>query len=150
MDATPSIIERIAEEVKEALLAGEIPGIAEQVERAREDASTFDEGDYLNVRKEDNTQRTFSDQVDDNELVLAVDIHVRGDVWESKADAYGVQVHPLVYGRNYAAAGLILARPPRLTDQNWKAESGDSTPGCQTMLFAFRFLTLASDITKQP
>lgn len=146
-----SIIERLAEEVKAALLSGDgIPGIGEQVERAREDASTFDEGDYLNVRTEDNTQRTFSDLLDDNELVLAVDVHVRGDVWESKADAYAVQVHPLVYGRNYSAAGLILARPPRLTDQSWKAEAGDSTPGCRTMLFAFRFFTLAADITKQP
>jgi len=148
--ADASIIERIAEEVKQALLAGEIPGIAEQVERAREDASTFDEGDYLNVRTEDKTQRTFSDQVDDNELILAVDVHVRGDVWETKADIYAVQVHPLVYGRNYSAAGLVLARAPRLTDENWKAEAGDSTPGCRTMLFAFRFLTLAADITKQP
>ena len=148
--AGESIIERIAEEVKSALIAGEIPGIAEQVERAREDASTFDEGDYINVRIEDNAQRTFSEAVDDNELMLALDIHVRGDVWESKADAYAVQVHPLVHLRNYSAVGLALARAPRLTDQAWSADPGESTPGRRTMNFAFRFLTLAGDITKQP
>ena len=79
-----------------------------------------------------------------------VDIHVRGDVWETKADVYAVQIHPFVHTRNYTAAGLILARSPRLTDQAWNAEAGDNTPGRRTMQYAFRFLTLAADITKQP
>lgn len=143
-----SIFERIAEEVKLAL-RNQVPGIDERVFRGREDAIGDDEGDTVNVWTDDNTQRTFSDAIDDNELSIGVSIYVRGDVWESKADAYAVQIHPLVMKRDYAAAGLKLARV-RLTDQAWLAEDGDNTPGKRTMKFAFRFLTYAADITAQP
>jgi hypothetical protein len=146
----PSVIENIAEQVKLGLVAGAIPGVVDHISRAREDAISYDEGDWLNVRIEDNAQRTFSEAIDDNELTVAIDIHVRGDVWETKADAYAVQVHPIVIGRNYAGAGIVIARAPRLTDQSWNAEPGDNTPGRRTMQYAFRFLSLAADITKQP
>jgi len=149
-----TIFERIAEEVKAALLAAAIPGIAEQVERAREDASTFDDGDYLDVETDSNSQRIHGEQIDDNELLIDVCINVRAtadsaNVWETKADEYARQIHPVVMRRNYSAAGLKIARV-RLTDQDWQAEAGDNTPGKRTLKYAFRFLTLADDITQQP
>lgn len=147
--AGESIFERVAECVKLSLLAVPITGIADRVFRAREDAVTAEEGDTLNVVTEDNSQRSFSDEVDDNELTIAVSIYVRGDVWETKADVYARQVHALVMGYGYAGAGLKLA-PPRLTDQDWTGEGGDRTPGKRTMKFAFRFLTLRTDISAQP
>ncbi len=143
-----SIFERVADEVKTALYNA-VTGVGTRVERAREDAISADEGDTLNIVTLDNAQRTFSDEIDDNELSIGVSIYVRGDVWETKADAYAVLIHPLVMRRNYAASGLRIARV-RLTDQDWIADAGDATPGKRTLKYAFRFLTLADDITKQP
>ncbi|HZF19504.1 MAG TPA: hypothetical protein VE008_07335 [Burkholderiales bacterium] len=149
-----TIFERIAEEVKTALLQADIPGIEERVERAREDAVTFDDGDSLNVMMDSNSQKVFSESIDDNELLVDVCISVRatGDsanVWETKADEYARQIHPVVMRRNYFAAGLKIARV-RLTDQDWQAEAGDNTPGKRTLKYSVRFLTLADDITQQP
>jgi len=143
-----SIFERVAEEVKVALL-NHVAGVDDRVFRAREDAIGIDEGDTLNVFTDGNQQRTFSDTVDDNELTIAVAIYVRGDVWETKVDVYAVLLHPLVMRHSYSAAGLKIARV-RLTDQDWVAEGGDATPGKRVMRYAFRFLTLADDITAQP
>lgn len=143
-----SIFERIAEEVKLALL-NNVAGIDARVQRAREDAISIEDGDTINVVTDSNTQKVFSGGVDDNELLIDVRIHVRGDVWETKADVYAVLVHPLVMKRDYGAAGLKLARV-RLTDQDWDGDDGDSTPGKRTLKYAFRFLTLADDITAQP
>lgn len=144
-----SIFERLAEEVKVALLAAAIPGIVARVYRAREDAIAIEEGDTINVATDSNNQKVFSGDVDDNELLVDAVLYVRGDVWETKADAYAVIVHQIVMTRNYAGAGLKIARV-RLTDQSWSAQEGDQTPGKRTLKFAFRFLTLAADITAQP
>lgn len=143
-----SIFERIAEEVRAALL-NNVAGVDARVFRAREDAISIDDGDTINIATDSNGQKVFSDAVDDNELLLDVCIYVRGDVWETKADLYAVVVHPLVMQRNYGAAGLRIARV-RLTDQDWTGQDGDSTPGKRTLKFAFRFLSLAGDITAQP
>lgn len=144
-----TIFERIPEEVKTALLAAAIAGIGTRVYRARQDAIALDEGDTLNVETDANNQKTFSEALDDNELLIDVEIYVRGDVWETKADAYALAVHPIVMGRNYGAAGLRIARV-RLTDQAWTAQEGDGTPGKRTLKYAFRFFTLAADISAQP
>lgn len=143
-----SIFERIPEEIRVALL-NNVSGIADRVFRAREDSIGIEEGDTINIVTDSNGQKVFSDAVDGNELLIDVCIYVRGDVWETKADAYAVLVHPLVMQRNYGAAGLRIARV-RLTDQSWAGQEGDNTPGKRTLKFAFRFLTLAGDITAQP
>lgn len=143
-----SIFERIAAEVRLALLNA-VAGVDARVFRAREDAITIDEGDTINIATDSNSQKVLSSAVDDNELLLGVSIYVRGDVWETKADVYAAAVAPLVMRRDYAAAGLKIARV-RLTDQDWNGQEGDSTPGKRTLKFAFRFLTLADDMAAQP
>jgi len=144
-----SIEERIAEEVKAALL-DQVLGVDGRVFRARKDAFSPDEGgDSINIDTAEMTSRAISEAVDDNELTLDVCLYVRGDVWESKADVYAVLVHPLLRQRNYLAAGLRIARVRRV-EQDWAADEGDATPGKRTVKYAFRFLTLADDITAQP
>lgn len=143
-----SIFERLAEEVKLALL-NHVAGVDARVYRAREDAISIEEGDTINIATDSNAQKVFAAEVDDNEFLLDASIYVRGDVWETKADAYAVTVHQLVLARDYRAAGLKIACV-RLTDQNWTAQEGDQTPGKRSLKFAFRFLTLAGDITAQP
>jgi hypothetical protein len=145
---TASVFERIAEEVR-ITLAGNVSGIGTRVFRAREDAISFDEGDTLNISTDSNAQKVMSDAVDDNELLIDVTIYVRGDVWETKADHYAIIICPLVMRRDYMSAGLNIARV-RLTDQDWNADPADATPGKRTLKFAYRFLTLADDISAQP
>lgn len=144
-----SIEERIAEEVKAALL-DQVLGVDSRVFRARKDAFSPDEGgDSINIDTAEMASRPFSDAVDDNELTIDVSIYVRGDVWETRADAYAILVHPLLRQRDYLAAGLRISRVRRV-DQDWAGDEGDATPGKRTVKYAFRFLTLADDITAQP
>ncbi|HXC40816.1 MAG TPA: hypothetical protein VN667_17910 [Burkholderiales bacterium] len=145
---TASVYERIAEAVKTAL-TGQVSGIS-LVERDREDLVARDEGDSINITTDAANTKPFGEAVDDNELTIDVHINVRGDPFETRADAYAKQVHGLVTGRNYAGDGLKLARMPRLVQQDWTGEAGDETPGTRTMKYAFRFLTLAADISAQP
>lgn len=145
----PSIEEKLAEEVRTALV-NNVSGIGPRVYRAREDAINPDEGDTLNIISLEMPSRPFSDGVDDNELTLSISIFVRGDVWESKADAYAVLIHPIVVNRDYLSAQVKLARRPRRTDQDWTGDEGDATPGKRVVKYSFRFLTKIDDITAQP
>lgn len=144
-----SIAERIAAVVQGTLASPAITGIGTNVFRAREDALTREDGDMLNVVCDAEALRVHSDDLDDCELTLDVQIHVNGDVWETKADAYAVQAHARIMACDYLGAGIRLARVRR-SDGDWSAEAGDQTPGKRTLKYAFRYFTFAADITKQP
>ena len=146
-----SIEERIAEAVKAALLAPtQMPEVLDRVFRAREDAFSREEEASINITSDAQALKIFSTEIDDKELTLNVEIYVRGDVWETLADAIAVQVHSRVMHRDYLGVdGVALARV-RLLDGDWAAQEGDQTPGKRTLKYAFRYLAMADDITKQP
>lgn len=145
-----TIPERIARAVQAALLAvPQIAGIEARVERAREDAIQRDEGDLLNLRSDSEQLQPLADDVDDCEFILAVQIYVSGTDWESRADAYAIQVHRLVLGAGYSAANVKLARVRRV-DGDWGGDEGDATPGKRTLKYGFRYTAYAADLTTQP
>jgi hypothetical protein len=74
---------------------------------------------------------------------------VRGDVWETIADAIALQVHARVMKRDYNWLDHIALARVRLVDGDWTAQEGDQTPGKRTMKYAFRYLAMADDITTQ-
>jgi hypothetical protein len=145
-----SIPEQIAQAVQAALLAvPQISGIAGRVERAREDAINRDEGDTINLASDSEQLQPVSDDVDDAEFILAVQIYVTGNVWETKADAHAVAAHQRILGKDYAAAGLKLARVRRI-EGDWSGDDADATPGKRTLKYGFRYLANAADLTTQP
>lgn len=146
-----SIEERIAEAVKTALLAAtQMPEVLGRVFRAREDALSREEGETINITSDALAVKSLSTDVDDKELTLNVEIYVRGDVWETLADAIAVQAHARVMGRGYWAVDAIKLAQVRLVDGDWTSQEGDQTPGKRIMKYAFRYLAMAADITKQP
>ena len=146
-----SIEERIAEAVKTALLAApQITEVAERVDRAREDSRHREEGDSINISSDALAVKGLSSGVDDKELTLSVEIYVRGDVWETRADAIAVQLHGRIMRRNYQGVDGIVLAQVRLVDGDWTGQEGDQTPGKRTMKYAFRYLAMADDITTQP
>lgn len=146
-----SIAERILDAVKTALLAApHMLDVEDRVERAREDSYTRDElaeGGAINVKASDENTKMFSEALDDNELSAEVIIYTRGDVWETRADRIAVLAHARIMGCAYD--GLALARV-RKTGRAYEADAADATAGRLTLQYAFRFLTLAGDITLQP
>jgi hypothetical protein len=146
-----SIEERIAEAVKAALLATpQIAEVADRVDRAREDSRHREEGESINIISDAMAVRSLSDEVDDKELTLNVEIYVRGDVWETRADAIAIQAHTRVMRRNYKSTDSIALARLRLVDGDWTGQEGDQTPGKRIMKYAFRYLAMADDITLQP
>ena len=146
-----SIAERIAEAVRTALLTEpRISEVGDRVDRAREDTYAREEitTGAINIRSGDEQSRRMSEDVDDNELDVTIEINVRvAGVWETAADAIAAQVHSRV--RGYAYPGLKLWRPVK-TGRSPSGEEGDYTPGQLTLTYTFRYLTLADDITAQP
>jgi len=145
--------EQFAEQVKLALQSATpapFPGIAAaNVFRARQDAFQREEGDAINVRCDDEVLQPFSDDIDDAEVTIAVEVYVYGDVWETRADSYVPDIVKRIRAWNYAGAGLSLARVRRVAG-DWQADQGDATPGKRTLKFAFRHFIFADDPTKQP
>jgi hypothetical protein len=147
---TASIPERIAAAVQAALLAEPVMNeVVDRVERAREDAFSREEiaDGAINIRSGDERTRRHSDEADDNELDIDIEINVRaGDVWETAADAIAVQVHARVKSYDYGLKIALISKAGRSP----KGEAGDYTPGQLTLTYTFRYLTLAADITAQP
>ena len=144
-----SIPERIAQAVQDALLAQ--PPMLEvlaRVERAREDAFSREEiaDGAINIRSGDERTRRYSDEVDDNELDIEIEINVRGPVWETAADAIAVQVHARVRKHAYPVQIALISKTGRST----KSEAGDYTPGQLTLTYTYRYLTRGDDLTLQP
>lgn len=150
---TASVVERIAAAVYQALLAE--PRIVEvlgRVERAREEPFSREEvGDgAINIKSRDERMKVFSEEIDECELDVDVEINVRtADVWETAADNIARQVHTRVIGFNYTAAGLRIARTRKVA-RSPSSDDGDYTPGQLTLTYTFRYFTLANDITEQP
>lgn len=146
-----SIEERIAEAMKTALLATPtMPEIGDRVFRAREDAFNREEEAAINITTDGFSVKSLSAMVDDKELTLNVQIYVRGDVWETLADAIAIQAHQRVMHRDYLGIDGIGIAQVRLVDADWISEEGDQTPGKRTMKYSYRYLSLAGDITIQP
>lgn len=146
-----TIPEKIAQAVQAALLAAtQIAGIADRVYRAREDAIQRDEGDTINLMSDSEQLQPVSDDVDDAEFILSVQIYVTGDVWETKADAYALLVHQRILAYDYAGAGGVKLARVRRTDGDWGGDEGDQTPGKRTLKYGFRYMAFAADMTRQP
>lgn len=145
-----SIPERIAQAVQAALLADPpMLEVLDRVERAREDSFSREaiEAGAINILSGEERTRLHSQEIDDNELDIDIEINVRGTVWESAADVIAIQVHRRV--KTHAYPGLALAQILK-TGRSPKSQSGDYTPGQLTLTYTYRYLTRGDDITLQP
>jgi len=146
-----SFSEQLREHVKTALLAApQIPEVLGRVERGREDSYSEREAGSINIRAEDEQSRVFSEEIDDNEMMVEIEIYVtaeQGVVWETLADVILVAMHARIMA--YAGWAAILARV-RKVSVRWAGDPGNRTPGLLTVRYAFRFLSRATAVDAGP
>jgi hypothetical protein len=143
-----SISERFRAAVQACLLAApQIDGVADRVDRAREDARSADEVSGINIAAADEPSKRQATTVNDKELHVDIQIFVRAtgaEVWETVADAIDVAVA----ARLAAYTSWPIDRPIiSETGREWTADEGDDTRGKLTLSYAIRFLNQAGDIT---
>jgi len=149
----PSLSEQAREHFKLALLAApQISGVGSDVHRAREDAFSDTESSdgAINICAGDEAARALGERVDDNELVVEVEIHVRAaqnEVWETKADTIAVAAHAKLMA--YTSWPVWIAKIRHMgVDRG--GDRGNRTPGKETHRYAVRFLSSAQALDTAP
>lgn len=148
-----SISEQIREHFKLALLAAtQIPEVENRVFRAREDAISEEETatGLINIKAGDEASQKFGSLVDQKELIVDLDIHVRtvqGEVWETKADIIGVKVHAKLLAYSSWPSQIAQFRHAGV-DRG--GDRGNRTPGKETHRYAVRFLNSAKALDQGP
>lgn len=130
-----SPIEQVLDQVKASLLGATDAGV--RVARGRVDGFERDELPALNVRRGATSTEPFGDQVDKVTVQFDVDCQVRGDDWETTADALHMQVDAVLM-QNTAIKQVL--RGLRCISTEPDAEGGDDTAGRITAKYQAYFL----------
>jgi len=138
-----SIREQILTRLNAALSAAP-PGGA-QVFRSREVSITRATSPALVIMPQDNPINRQATMADKNQLEVALEIFVRGDPWDSLADAVDVPMHAIVMND---AQLLALVASVRRIGESFNGQEADRTAGTLTVRYLFTFLTNAADITR--
>lgn len=138
-----SIREQILARLNVALTAAS-PGGA-QVFRSREVSITRAISPALVIMPQDNPINRQATMADKNQLEVALEIFVRGDPWDSLADAVDVPMHAIVMND---AQLLALVASVRRIGESFNGQEADRTAGTLTVRYLFTFLTNAADITR--
>lgn len=119
------------------VLTGTLPN-AIPVYRSRVDAFARSEEPSVVVRPGDEATRAFSDQSDNSDFAVLVEVVVRGDVWDSLADPIIVAAHALLL--NDAALAALCSKLRR-TEAKWEAHDADLTAGVLTQTYHLQYRT---------
>lgn len=131
------IVRRVAEVLTGAGVAGG------KVFRSRETPVRRGVTPAVVVRPAQEDDEPFSDVWDENRLVVAVEIHVRGDPYDELADPIATQVHRLIT----TAPTLAEISPSiRKRSTTWDGLDADAAAGIVTMHYQFTYLTDVADI----
>jgi hypothetical protein len=140
-----SIRERILARVV-AVLTAAAPGGA-QVTRSRRVAISREESPHIDVLNRGTPSVERAGGADKHRIEFDVAIVVRGDPWDTAADAIDVPAHvALMTDPELQALGAVLFRIGDDTDD----DEADRTAGVLTVHYAVTFYTRAGDIAAQP
>lgn len=140
---TASVQEAIQARVYAALLAG-ATAAASRVFRGRPDALAPEEVPAINVRRSNAQNDAFGSTVDRSVMEFELDFHVRGDDWETTADALHMQAHTVL---SADAQMKALCRVLRCIRTEPNAEPGDKTLGRITATYQAQALVRVADLT---
>lgn len=138
-----SLREQILSRVQAALLNA-TPAAA-SVLRAREISLTRNIVPAIVLMAGTNDVTRMATQVDKNAFTLKAEIFVRGDVWETLADAIDVPMHQILMTDSQLAA---LISDIRRTGEEFEGQEADRTAGLLTVSYRVTWLSQAADISK--
>lgn len=140
---TASVHEAILQRVKLVLLAANIVP-SELVSRGRVDAFSPDEMPAINIRRNPGVNNDFASGSQHQYMEFVVDLHVRGDDWETQADALHMQAHAALAASTELAS---LCKGLRCTRTEPSAEGGDQTIGAISATYQAQAVVRISDLT---
>ena len=143
-----SAIETLLAQIQVALSGATAAGT--NVTRGRADAFDRAELPAINVRRSRTEAVDFGmtrgKSVDHTTANFEIDLEVRGEDWETQADALHMQVEEILF----ASAGVAsLARGLACTGTDATAEGGDDTAGRITARYQFQLITYRGELTRQ-
>lgn len=117
-----------------------------RVDRGRADPLGLDELPAINLRRGPLDLQAWANDLDQATLVFEVDIEVRGDDWETQADA----LHQLINQALSTSATLAsMVRGIRCTGVEPDAEPGDTVAGRFQARYQCQFITRRGALTPQ-
>lgn len=137
-----SLREQILLRMQAALLGN--TGAGSNVFRARETSITRDICPAIVLMPNAESDEDFGMNVDRHELMIDVEIFIRGDPWDALADPVATDAHKVLM-----TDALLLALISRIRkiSSGWEGEEADRTAGVLTMRYRVRYLTKASNIS---
>lgn len=139
-----SIHEAILAQVQAAILA-RTTAAGQRVSRGRVDALATDEVPAINVRRSSGTHNEYAQGLDHAIFEFDIDCFVRGEDWETTADALHMEAHQALAG-DVGLAGL--GQGLRCIRTQPAAEAGDETQGRLTATYQMQRLVRINDLTK--
>lgn len=139
-----SLREQILARIAAALTGA---GVAASVFRARETSITRAQTPAITVLLSGETDTRMSAGVDKHVLRANLAIFVRGDPWDSAADAVALPMHQVLMADAQLAA---MALDLRKVATEVEAEEADRTAGTMSCMYEITYLTRAGDIAAAP
>lgn len=140
---TASIREQILARVLAALT--NTTGAGPNVFRSRSESFTRDIAPSIQIKPDREDDAVFSGgNVDQHELIVSVEIYIRGDPWDSLADPVAVATHRILMAD--AALQALITRIRKIASK-WDDAEADQTAGVLTMQYRINYLTKASDVS---
>lgn len=140
-----SVLEAVQTRAHQVLLAaGTAAG--SRVSRGRPDAFSPDEVPAINVRRTTSQTEAFGTNADRSVFEFELDLHTRGDDWETTTDALHMQADQAMKADAQLAT---LCKGLRCIRTEMKGEPGDQTLGRLTATYQAQALVRPADLTKQ-
>lgn len=139
----PAIEEQVLLAAKD-LLTTALAGNA-AVYRNREIPLDRVETPAVNFRMSDGSVQAQSQREQRMDFEIEIEMHVRGDPWETAADPLRVALHAALMADE--SQGGLVART-QLTRTQWASANADLTAGCCTHTYRFTTLTPRRDLTR--
>lgn len=129
-----------------AALTGTTPAGA-NVYRSREVSITRDVTPAIVVMPESLHTSRMSQNTDRHELILRLEIFVRGDPWDAIADTVAEVAHRVMMKDPTIR---VYALDVRRVSADYEAQEADRTAGTLSARYAITFLTRSDDLAVQP
>lgn len=138
-----SVSEAILASVK-AVLEAANTSAGVRVSRSREEPYSAGEVPAIKIRRLRTPHKRAGGEIDEITLEFGVEHHVRGEAWETLADALHMETHPVLL-----ADGTLNtpARYLRLVDTQTEADPGDQVAGRLVAIYEVRVVVARTDLT---
>ena len=137
-----SVIEQILERVKATLTAADIVP-AEHVHRSREEPFAAREVPAIKLRRVESSHQLVGRELVEITLRWGVESHVRGEQWETLADALHLEAHAALFADD---ALNTQARYLACTSTTCEADPADQTAGRLVAIYEARVTVTRADL----